>query len=224
MAKNKRKNKRLKPRAAAAANRQQVTYILAGLLAAITGFAVVAIILSVTSAPPGGDVAQPQTGAPAEIGKGGMSKLVRVAPPRPLGTVEFEDGEGRPHVLADWKGKVVLVNLWATWCAPCKEEMPGLGRLQAKIGGQDFAVVAISLDRGGTERPAKFLKDAAPSLALYLDKSGRLMKTLRAPGLPLSVLIDREGREIARLAGSAQWDGPKAEAEIRAAIAAKSGA
>ncbi len=223
MAKDKRKNKRLKPRAGKAAGGQQVLYILAGLLAAITGFVVVAIIIGVTEGPPGGDVAQPQTGTPAATGKGGVSKLVRVSPPRPLGTVAFEDAGRRPHSLSEWKGKVVLVNLWATWCAPCKEEMPSLNRLQSKLGGPDFAVVAVSLDRGGTERPAKFLKDAAPSLQLYLDKTGRLMKTLRAPGLPVSVLVDREGREIARLAGAAPWDGPDAEAVIRAAIAGKSG-
>lgn len=224
MAKNKRKNRRLKPQAGTAAGGQQVFYILAGLLAAITGFAVVAIILSVTNQQPGGEVAQQQTGTPAEPGKGGMSKLIRVSPPRPLGTVAFEDAEGHSHSLGEWKGKVVLVNLWATWCAPCKEEMPSLSRLQSKLGGPDFAVVAVSLDRGGIERPAKFLKDTAPSLQLYLDKTGRLMQALRAPGLPVSVLVDREGREIARLAGAAPWDGPDAESVIRAAMSGKNGA
>jgi thiol-disulfide isomerase/thioredoxin len=214
--------RRLKRRTGTAAARQQELYILTALFAAITGFIVVAAILSLTGGPPAEDVAGPQTSAPAEAGKGGMAKFVRVSPPRPLGAVGFDDGDGRPHTLSEWAGKVVLVNLWATWCAPCKEEMPGLGLLQAKLGGPDFAVVAISLDRGGADRPRQFLSRTAPALALYLDKSGKLMQALRAPGLPLTVLIDRQGREVARLAGAAPWDSPEAEAVIRDAISAKS--
>jgi thiol-disulfide isomerase/thioredoxin len=115
---------------------------------------------------------------------------------------------------------VVLVNLWATWCAPCKREMPSLDRLQAKLGGADFAVLPISLDRTGPEKPRQFLAaNGLKNLDLFLDSGNTLMQAMRAPGLPLSVLIDRQGREIARLAGPAEWDGAEAETMIRALLA-----
>lgn len=149
----------------------------------------------------------------------GLEKLVRANTPKPLPTIGFSDGEGRQRSLSEWRGKVILVNLWATWCAPCRVEMPSLDRLQAKLGGPDFAVIPISLDWSGPDKPRQFLeKNKLGNLPLYLDNSKTLMQSLNVPGLPLSVLIDREGRELARLAGAAEWDSPEAEAIIRAAI------
>ena len=196
-------------------------YILAAALAAIAGFAV----MSFVAPPEGGQdvkLVPAQTVAPAsgeaEIANG-LERLVRVTPPNALSGVAFRDGEGRDRNLREWQGKVVLVNLWATWCAPCKREMPSLDRLQAKLGGAEFAVLPISLDRTGPDKPRQFIaSNGLKHLDLYLDSGSTLMQTLRAPGLPLSVLIDRQGREIARLAGPAEWDGAEAEALIRAAI------
>ncbi|WP_088348276.1 MULTISPECIES: TlpA disulfide reductase family protein [Rhodomicrobium] len=192
-------------------------YILTAGLAAIAGFASVALVelwrteMAVISTP--------QAGAQSEAG-GGMHRLVRLAEPQTLPAFAFSDDEGRERALSEWKGKVVLLNLWATWCAPCKVEMPSLDRLQAKLGGADFAVVPISLDRSGPDKPRAFLaSNDLTNLDLFTDSKNTLMQSLRVQGLPLTVILDREGREIARLAGPAEWDSPEAEAVIRGAIA-----
>lgn len=154
----------------------------------------------------------------------GLEKLVHVKPPKVLPDVTFTDAAGAEHRFGEWKGKIVLVNLWATWCAPCKKEMPSLNKLQAKLGGADFAVLPISLDRGGPDKPGKYLAASKlDNLPLYLDSTNATLQTLAAPGLPLSVLLDREGREIARMAGPAEWDSPEAETIIRGAISGKDG-
>ena len=144
-----------------------------------------------------------------------------VKPQRPpVADLAFADGEGRPLKLSDWRGKVTLVNLWATWCAPCRKEMPALAALQSKLGGPDFEVLAISIDRKGAAASAAFLDEAkATALKLYVDPSSKALGALQAIGLPASVLIDRDGREIGRLLGPAEWNAPEAEQLIRAAIA-----
>ena len=131
----------------------------------------------------------------------------------------FTDGDEKPLTLADWRGRVVLLNLWATWCAPCRKEMPGLDRLQGELGGDDFEVVALSVDRKGIKPSAKFLKEVgAENLALYVDDTSKAMFEMRARGLPATYLIDREGRLIGRLVGPAEWDTDEAKALIQAAI------
>ena len=144
-----------------------------------------------------------------------------VKPQRPaVADLAFADGAGKPLKLSDWRGKVTLVNLWATWCAPCRKEMPALAALQAKLGGQDFEVLAISIDRKGVAASSAFLDEAkATALKLYVDPSSKALGALQAIGLPASVLIDRGGREIGRLLGPAEWNSPEAEQLIRAAIA-----
>lgn len=141
----------------------------------------------------------------------GLERL-RYAEPRPaVPDLAFLDADGRMVELADFRGRVVLLNLWATWCAPCVKEMPALDRLEATMGGADFAVVALSLDRGGAELVRPFFEDRRlRALPIYLDPQGAAMSALGLKGLPTSVLIDREGREIARLDGPAEWDGPRA--------------
>lgn len=137
----------------------------------------------------------------------------------PVPEFAFTDGQETPLTLAAWKGRVVLLNLWATWCAPCRSEMPALDRLQAAMGGEDFEVVALSVDRKGIEASAKFLQDAGiEHLRLYVDASSKAMFDLRARGLPTTFLIDRQGRLIGRLIGPAEWDAPEAKALISAAI------
>lgn len=193
-------------------------YILAAAIAAIAGFATMTIIaLSLRDK---GHNAGTEVLDEAGRSRTGLSRLVKVSSPQPVGEVTFTDGDGKLRNLSEWKGKVVLLNLWATWCVPCRLEMPSLARLQATLGGDDFAVVAISQDRGGVDAPRKFLATAGlAQLGLYVDSSGKLTQTMKAPGLPLTILIDREGRQVARLAGPAEWDSPEAQAVIRAIIA-----
>ncbi len=144
-----------------------------------------------------------------------------VKPQRPaVADLAFADGDGKPLKLSDWRGKVILVNLWATWCAPCRKEMPALAELQSKLGGKDFEVLAISIDRKGAAASSAFLDEAkATVLKLYVDPSSKALGALQAIGLPASVLVDRDGREIGRLLGPAEWKAPEAEQLIRAAIA-----
>ncbi len=135
-------------------------------------------------------------------------------------TGEFRDGGGNTIDMSDWKGRVALVNLWATWCGPCRKEMPHLAKLQELYGGDQFEVVALSVDLKGAEASAAFLKEIkADSLALYVDQTTKAMRNLGAIGLPLTVLVDRKGREIGRLLGPADWAGDEAKRLIEAAIA-----
>lgn len=132
----------------------------------------------------------------------------------------FQDGDGKPLKLSDWKGRVVLVNLWATWCAPCRKEMPDLATLQKELGSDQFEVVAISVDRKGAEASAAFLKETgAANLKLYVEPSTRIVTDFQSPGLPATILIDRQGHEIGRLLGPAHWASPEAIALIKAALA-----
>ncbi len=137
-------------------------------------------------------------------------------PPRPLPELRFVDGEGRPLTLADFRGKVILLNLWATWCIPCIAEMPTLDRLQDKLGGPDFQVIVLSIDIGGLAVVEKFYRALRlDSLGIYVDKSARARVALGVAGIPTTLLIDRQGREIGRLAGPAEWDSPEAIKAIR---------
>lgn len=136
--------------------------------------------------------------------------------------VGFQDVAGAPLSLSKWKGRVALVNLWATWCGPCRKEMPALAALQKDLGSKDFEVVAVSLDMKGIPASSAFLKETgAEALALYADPKGELLNTLNAPGLPVTILVDRQGREAARMVGPAEWNGPEAQALIKAALAEK---
>ena len=133
---------------------------------------------------------------------------------------EFKDADGKTIDMSNWKGRVALVNLWATWCGPCRAEMPHLAKLQALYGSDQFEVVALSVDLKGAEASAAFLKEIkADNLALYVDQTTRAMKKLGAIGLPATILVDRNGREIGRLIGPADWAGDDAKRLIEAAIA-----
>jgi thiol-disulfide isomerase/thioredoxin len=145
----------------------------------------------------------------------GIQKLVRLKEPQPAPDLTFTDAEGKMRHLQEWRGKVVLLNLWATWCAPCKIEMPSLDRLQAKHGSDKFTVLAVSTDRKGPKEPAAFLTKAGIThLGLYNDATANAIVQLNAEGLPVSVILDREGREVARLLGPAEWDSAQATAEL----------
>src|SRR5262245_4430329 len=140
--------------------------------------------------------------------------------PKPVAAIKFDDAQGQSRNLADFKGKVVLLNIWATWCGPCRKEMPALDRLQAALAGPDFEIVALSIDRGGMDAARKFFADIGiRTLAMYLDSSGQALRQLGAVGLPTTLLIERDGREIGRLIGPAEWDSPETIEFVRCVVA-----
>jgi thiol-disulfide isomerase/thioredoxin len=152
--------------------------------------------------------------------RGSLSKLIVAREPRALPQdASFSDAQGQRHTLADWKGKVLLVNLWATWCGPCKLEMPSLDRLQAKMGGPAFAVLTVSVNRDGVGKPQAFFKEnKIANLQVLNDETSEFTSKMRAGGLPVTLLLDREGREIARVLGPAEWDSEEALSLIREAV------
>jgi len=140
--------------------------------------------------------------------------------PLKLPQLSFEDGAGHRRTLAEFRGRYVLLNVWATWCVPCREEMPALARLQQKLGGPRFEVIALSVDSGGVEAVKRFFAEYhVDSLAVYTDRSLQVNSALRVVGVPTTVLVDREGREIARHVGPAQWDSTQTVEELRRVIA-----
>lgn len=145
--------------------------------------------------------------------------------PRPVAEVTFESGDGGTMSLADFRGQVVLLNIWATWCVPCRREMPTLDRLQAELGGPDFAVVALSIDRKGLPAVREFYAEIGlETLAIYVDQSGEAQRALKVLGIPTTLLLDRDGNEIGRLLGPAEWDSPEMVAFIRGYVERQSGA
>ncbi len=153
------------------------------------------------------------------LNKGHMTTFVVRQKPQDIPAFEFHDKEGATKTLKDFKGKVVLLNLWATWCAPCRKEMPALDNLKAKLGGDNFDVVTISIDRGGIVKPLKFFKDiGVKKLALYHDRTSRLASKLLAFGMPTTLLIDAKGKELGRLTGPAEWDSEDAITLMKAAM------
>lgn len=151
-----------------------------------------------------------------DAAKAGLPKLVAAQDPGPVGVTEFTDPEGGTHSLADYRGKVVLLNFWATWCAPCREEMPALDELQAELGGEDFQVVTIATGRNSPAKIDEFYADMGiANLPVLLDPRQQLAREMGVVGLPVSVLIDREGQEIARLMGDEDWASEPAKTLIR---------
>ena len=208
-------------------------YVVAGVIAAAVGFGAVYV-----SRAPSDNVAVPgksaavseapakrEAGAPAASGTrsplstGEMTAFVFKKAPEPVPELSFVDGTGKARTLKDWQGRVVLLNLWATWCAPCRKEMPSLERLQKELGSDKFEVVALSVDRGGIEATKKFLDQVkVTGLGLYVDDTMRTTSTLRAVGMPTTLLIDKQGREVGRLIGPAEWDSADAKRLVEAEL------
>ena len=137
-----------------------------------------------------------------------------------LPDVRFADAQGKPTSLAAFRGRVVLLNVWATWCPPCREEMPTLDRLQSVLGGPDFEVLALSIDAGGMPVVRAFLGRAGiQHLRPYVDAFGDAATGFSAGGVPLILLIDRQGREVGRKLGPAAWDHPSVLQLIRGLVA-----
>ena len=127
--------------------------------------------------------------------------------PRPMLSPPFVDGAGRNLILDDFRGRVVLLNIWATWCVPCREEMPTLDALQGRLGGDGFHVLPLSIDRGGLPVVRAFYEEIGiRHLDMYLAEDIRAMAAFAVAGLPTTILIDRQGRELGRLVGPSEWD------------------
>ena len=157
-----------------------------------------------------------------DLATGPLAAFLIHPEPKALPTLAFQDGAGKPLTLSDWKGRVVLLNLWATWCAPCRKEMPDLSKLEKELGSDQFEVVAVSVDRKGAEASAAFLKETGvDNLKLYVEPSTKIVTDLQSAGLPATLLIDRHGRELGRILGPADWASPDAQALINAALAQK---
>ena len=198
--------------------------------ALIIGVALIAAALYWFAGSAGKNQSQDNPPAQAAVGEnalkpmavGPMAALLVATPPKDVPPFTFQDATGASKSLSDFKGRVVLLNLWATWCAPCRKEMPDLSKLQKELGSDQFEVVAISVDRKGAEASSAFLKETgADNLKLYVEPSTKIVNDVQSAGLPASILVDRQGREIGRLLGPADWASPEAQALIKAALAQK---
>ena len=157
------------------------------------------------------------------LAHGEVAALTMATSPLKLPDLAFWDADGKPRKLSEWRGKTVLVNLWATWCVPCRKEMPALDSLQTRLGGKDFDVVAINIDTRDPEKPKNFLKEAnLTKLSYFTDTKAKVFQDLKnigkALGMPTSVLVDGQGCEIGTIAGPAEWASDDAIALIKAAV------
>ncbi len=161
----------------------------------------------------------------APLAQGEVAALTVARTPFRVPDVAFKDADGHERRLADWHGRTVLLNLWATWCVPCRREMPALDKLESELGGVDFEVVAVTIDTRDPTKPLAFLKEVGVThLAYYSDASARVFQDLKlagkAFGMPTTLLVDRSGCEIGEMAGPAEWSGPDSIKLVSAAVSA----
>jgi len=178
----------------------------------------------------GGETASGQCAAAKDLAqkitplaKGQVAAMVAANEPRKLTTVAFNDADNKPVTLDSFAGKTVLLNLWATWCVPCREEMPALNALEKDMGSDKFQVVAVNIDTGDDEKPKAFLTETGvDSLKLYRDNTIGVFNNLKkeglAFGLPVTLLLDDKGCLISAMNGPAAWDSEDAKALIKGAI------
>ena len=167
------------------------------------------------------NIALADTSALEALREGTMKKL-SFSEPMDVSDKAFTDPDGGEFTLAGFQGKTVLVNFWATWCAPCRKEMPMLSELQAEFGGDDFEVVTIATGRNPVPGIQRFFEEiGVDNLPLYLDPKQKLARDMAVLGLPITLILDPEGREIARMRGDAEWNSDSAKAIIQALIAAQ---
>ena len=161
------------------------------------------------------DLTKEQIATLKEMRSGDMKKLVVHKEARPRIDETFRDKYGNAVTLADYDGKVVVLNFWATWCPPCRAEMPSIDRLSAEMGGDDVEVLALSTDRFDVERVAAFFEEInVENLRVLQDRKGAVARKAGVLGLPVTVILDRKGREIARVQGEAEWD----SADVKAIV------
>jgi thiol-disulfide isomerase/thioredoxin len=215
----------LDPKPALSATRRIPLVIATVVIGGLAGFAAL-YGLGLNRGPAGDPVCKPAVATAkriAPLAQGEVAALTMATAPLRLPDLAFQDADGKPKKLSDFRGKTVLVNLWATWCVPCRKEMPALEALQAKMSGPNFEVVAINIDTRDSEKPKNFLKDAnLTRLGYFNDEKAKVFQDLkgigRALGMPTSVLVDPQGCEIATIAGPAEWASEDALKLIRAAV------
>lgn len=168
-----------------------------------------------------GDLSADQIEALKTARAGDMTKLIFHDAAKPRLETAFETGDGASVSVADYEGKVVVLDFWATWCPPCREEMPSLDRLKGAMADEGFDVVAVSMDRAGTEKIRDFYDSVGVEhLSIHREPSLRIGAEGAILGMPTTLILDREGREIARLQGGAEWDSKEAKALLEAIMAA----
>jgi len=200
---------------AAAKKRNPIRMALVGVI--LVGVAAVLYVIASASFKPSGPADL------TEFKKGTLEKLDVPATPRAAPDTVFTSLDGKPATLADFKGRVVVMNLWATWCAPCKAEMPTLAKLQAAYAAQPVTVLPITVDRDGDLNLVHEEMTANPPLKTYRDPGYKVSFALqpRAQGYPTTVIYDRQGRERARMSGPADWSGPEARGIVEKLLAEK---
>ncbi|CAN1723898.1 cytochrome c biogenesis protein CcmG, thiol:disulfide interchange protein DsbE [Hyphomicrobium sp. 1Nfss2.1] len=201
---------------------RSLVFVWIAALAAIVAFAAVYVTMggpdNQGAATSGGN-AHEATSRGNPLATGAMTTFVFKPKPAALPDIRFVNSQGTEVGLDSLRGKVVLLNVWATWCAPCREEMPALNRLQEALGSDKFEVVALAVDKSGIEGARKFLTDIkADKLAVYADPTAKEGTTLKVIGMPTTILIDAEGKEIGRLIGPAHWDSADAKRLIEAQL------
>lgn len=212
-------------------------YAIVALISAVIGFGAIYVIVgpgdnaarenatlpgansTPTVAKPAASPEPPTASDQAKLNTGAVATFVFKDTPMQLPPFTFMDAEGKERTLEDWRGKVVLLNLWATWCAPCIREMPHLDRLKAALGSEKVDVLAISVDRGGPDKPRAFReRTKVKHLEFYQDPTAKLGFALKVIGMPATLLLDAQGREIGRLVGPAEWDSAEAIRLIKAHV------
>jgi thiol-disulfide isomerase/thioredoxin len=198
------------------------------LVAAVAGLGLLAAVYGVVGA--SRNVGEPTCKAALDaarrvepLARGEVAAIRPADEGRKLPDLAFLDASGQPKSLADWRGRTVLLNLWATWCIPCRKEMPALNALQEKLGGPDFEVVAVNIDTRNLDKPKNWLREAGVNqLAYYSDSNAKVFQDLKAIGkaigMPTTLLVDPNGCEIAVLAGPAEWASDDAVKLVSAAL------
>ncbi|MBE0453471.1 TlpA family protein disulfide reductase [Roseovarius autotrophicus] len=159
------------------------------------------------------------TAALEALRAGDMRKLMFHAAPKPAPLTEYERADGTPGTLADYRGQHVVLNFWATWCAPCRAEMPTLANLQTELGNEAFSVVTVATGRNPPPAMRKFFDEiGVTNLPLHRDPRSALAREMGVFGLPVTMILDPDGNELARLTGDADWDSESAKAIVRALI------
>jgi thiol-disulfide isomerase/thioredoxin len=159
----------------------------------------------------------------APLARGEVAAVAVARAPKRLPVLRFKDPDGADKSLADWRGRTILLNLWATWCVPCRKEMPALDALQGKLGGPGFEVVSINIDTRDPDKPKAWLKDVGiHKLTYYADSSAKVFQDLKAIGkafgMPTTLIVDPHGCELATLAGPAEWASDDAQKLVSAAL------
>ena len=223
----------------AIAKRRLVMVLVGGLAGVAVGLAGVYGIATLTRNVAGGgpgDTAKDQTCRPAvelarkvaPFARGEVAAVNVAKSPLLVPALNFQDAAGKPMSLADFRGRTVLLNLWATWCVPCREEMPALDALERKLGGPDFQVVAVNIDTRDPNKPKAFLKEiGVDTLGYYADPTAKAFQDLksvgRAFGMPTTLLVDPNGCDIGTIAGPAEWASDDAVRLIEAAVKGSKG-